>query len=245
MRSIAPIVAAGLLLAVNPAVAGPADKIYSPTVEKGEVELEFKAGQARPGDGGVRTTESIIALGYGFTDWWFAEVEFNYKRVEPEKSRYDASALENVFQLTETGRYPVDIGLLLEIERPQDRTEGYEVKWGPLLQTEFGKWQLNGNLLFECNHRNLEPGPTKLLHQAQIKYRWRKELEFGIQSFGEVGQWNAWLPRPSREHSIGPAIFGKIGLGSHHAFKYNLAVLTGNSPATADRTLRLQTEFEF
>jgi len=32
----------------------------------------------------------------------------------------------------------VDIGFLLEIERPKVRSEGYELRWGPLLQTEFG-----------------------------------------------------------------------------------------------------------
>lgn len=244
MEKYAPIVAAGMLFAVNLAHAGPADYIYTPTVEKGELEFDFKAGHERPGPGAKRTDYSI-GIGYGVNDWWFTEVYAKYKRVAPDGSKYDALEWENKFQLTETGKYPVDVGLVVEIERPTDRTEGYEVKWGPLLQTDFGKWQINGNLLFERNHRNVAPGPTKLLHQMQLKYRWKPEFEFGIQSFGEVGQWNAWLPNQEREHRIGPAVFGKLALGNHQAIKYNAAILAGTTKATAHTTLRLQTEYEF
>jgi hypothetical protein len=245
MKIIAPLAAAGLCVAANLAVAGPADYIYTPAVERGELEIDFKAGHERPGAGGSIRTDSSIGIGYGINDWWFTEVYAKYKRQQPDSTRYDALEWENKFQLLETGKYPVDLGLLFEIERPTDRTEGYEIKWGPLLQADFGKWQLNGNLLFERNHRNLVPGPTKLLHQAQVKYRWKPELEFGIQSFGEVGQWNAWMPRQARDHRIGPALFGKIALGNHDAIKYNFAILAGTTAASPDRTFRLQTEYEF
>lgn len=244
MKAFASLVVAGLLFAPNLARADAADKIYTPIVEKGEREIEYKAGYERPGPG-TKTMVQVVGFGYGLTDWWASEIEFKYKREDPEKQQYDALEWENIFQLTETGKYPVDVGLLFEIERPRERTEGYEVKWGPLLQTEFGQWQLNGNVLWERNHRNDVPGPTKLLHQFQAKYRWTKELEFGLQSFGEVGQWNAWLPRPDREHRIGPALFGKLGLGAHRAIKYDLAFLVGTTPATPDKTLRLRLEYEF
>jgi hypothetical protein len=245
MKINATLAVAGLCLASSWAIAGPADAIFTPHVEQGEVELEFKYGQIRPANGGAKRRDHVVGIGYGVTDWWFTEIAGKYKKVAPAGSAYDAFEWENKFQLTETGKYPVDLGLLVEIERPTDRTEGYEVKWGPLLQADFGKWQLNGNLFWERNHRNVAPGPTKLLHQEQVKYRWKPELEFGIQSFGEVGQWNAWLPRNQRQHSIGPALMGKIPLGDHHALKYDVAVLVGTTPATADRTLRLKAEYEF
>lgn len=131
MKKIAPALAAGLCIAANLAIAGPADYIYTPTVERGEVEIDFKAGHERPGEGRSIRTDSNIALGYGVNDWWFTEIGLKYKRQEPDRTRYDALEWENKFQLLETGKYPVDLGMLLEIERPTDRTEGYEVKWGP------------------------------------------------------------------------------------------------------------------
>jgi len=245
MKPFAPTVASGLLFVANLAIAGPADYIYTPAVEYGEREIDFKAGHERPGDASQKRTDTSIGFVYGATDWWFTEIYAKYQRQDPDGSRYDAAEWENKFQLTETGRYPVDVGLLLEIERPKDRTEGYEVKWGPLLQTEFGKWQVNGNVLLERNHKNDVPGITKLLHQMQVKYRWKPELEFGVQSFGEVGRWTHWLPPQERDHRIGPALFGKIALGNHPAIKYNAAFLIGTTSATPDRTVRLQTEYEF
>lgn len=245
MKHVASVVAAGFALACNLSIAGPADYIYTPIVEQGEREIDFKAGHERPGDASQKRTDTSIGFGYGATDWWFTEIYAKYKRMDPDGNKYDALEWENKFQLTETGKYPVDVGLLLEIERPKDRTEGYEVKWGPLLQTDFGKWQLNGNVLFERNHRNDVPGITKLLHQMQIKYRWKPEFEVGVQSFGEVGKWDRWLPSQERDHRIGPALFGKFALGNRQAIKYNVALLLGTTSATPDRTVRLQTEYEF
>ena len=245
MIRFAPIMVAGIAFVFNAAIAGPADYIYTPIVEQGEKEIDFKAGHERPGTSGQKRTDTSVGFGYGATAWWFTEIYAKYQRIDPAGTSFDAVEWENKFQLTETGKYPVDIGFILEIERPKDRTEGYEVKWGPLLQTDFGRWQLNANVLLERNHRNEMSGDTRLLHQMQIKYRWKPELEFGIQSFGDVGKWTHWSPAQDRDHRIGPALFGKLALGNHQAIRYNVALLIGTTAATPDRTLRLQTEYEF
>lgn len=238
------IIAGALSLVATSTIAGPADYVYSPTVEYGEKEIDFKFGTARQGDA-ARVSVASIGFGYGAKEWWFTELYVKYKMDEFEPSKYDALEWENKFQLTEPGRYPVDVGVVLEIERPRDRTEGWEVKWGPLFQTEFGKWQLNANVLFERLYHADFPSDTLLQYQWQAKYRWEKALEFGFQGFGEVGQWDNWLPSDQREHKLGPAIFGKIPVGERQAIKYNAAWLLGASQAAHDHTLRLQVEYEF
>ena len=137
------------------------------------------------------------------------------------------------------------MGLILELERPKDRTEGWEVVFGPLFQTEFGKFQLNGNVLFERHFRAAAGGETELLYQWQAKYRWRPALEFGLQGFGAMGKWDHWEPREERSHQVGPAIFGKVSLGGRQAVKYNAAYLLGTSRAAPDRAFRMQVELEF
>ncbi len=244
MKIHAPLLAAGLLLSPLLASAGPADYVYTPTVEYGEKEIDFKAGSARKGED-PRQGAASVGFGWGAKEWWFTELYFKYKRENGEPTKYDAIEWENKFQLTETGKYPVDLGFLLEIERPKDHAEGWEVKWGPLLQTEFGKVQLNGNLLFERSYRSEQPSQTVFQYQWQAKYRWRPEFEFGLQGFGEMGNWDAWAPREERVHQIGPAVFGKLKLGDGHAIKYNAAWLLKASTAAPDHTLRAQVEFEF
>lgn len=224
--------------------AGPADYVYTPTVEYGEREIDFKFGSQNnrhePGE-----SAASVGLGWGVKPWWFTELYVKYKRENREGTKYDAVEWENKFQLTETGQYPVDLGFLVEIERPKDHAEGWEVKWGPLLQTEFGRIQFNGNLLFERQYRSDAAAETEFQYQWQAKYRWRPELEFGLQGFGEMGKWNDWAPSGERIHKIGPAVFGKLKLAGGDAIRYNAAVLARASSAAPSSTIRLQIEYEF
>ena len=152
MKCYAPLLVAGVLLSPLYAHAGPADYVFTPSVEYGEKEIDLKAGTALKGND-PRESAASLGFGYGAKEWWFTEVYTKYKAENDEGTRHDAFEWENKFQLTETGKYPVDVGFLLEIERPTNHAEGWEVKWGPLFQTEFGKVQLNGNVLFQRSYR--------------------------------------------------------------------------------------------
>jgi hypothetical protein len=244
MKKYARVAIIALLSASGQAFAGPADYVYEPAVEYGEREIDFKAGTAKKGDD-PRESAASIGFGYGATDYWFTEIYAKYKRANGESAKFDAFEWENKFQLTETGKYPVDVGFLIEIERPKERAEGWEVKWGPLFQTEYGKLQLNGNVLLERSYRAAGMSETELQYQWQTKYRWKKEFEFGLQGFGEVGKWNEWKSREERNHRIGPAVFGKLALGSHQAIRYNAAWLLGASQSAPDHTFRVQVEYEY
>ena len=244
MKPYAPLLAAGILLSPFCVRAGPADYIYTPTVEYGEKEIDFKIGTTRKGED-PRESAASIGFGYGATEWWFTELYVKYKRQNDEPTKYDAVEWENKFQLTETGKYPVDVGFLVEVERPKNHAEGWEVKWGPLFQTEFGKIQLNANALFQRSYRSEAPSQTAFLYQWQAKYRWLPQFEFGFQGFGEMGKWDQWAPKDERSHQAGPAVFGKLPLGNHQAIKYNAAWLLATSKGAPDHALRMQIEYEF
>lgn len=244
MKRYAPLLVAGALLSPLVTHAGPADYVYTPTVDFGEKEIDFKAGSATQ-SGTPRESAASIGFGYGVKEWWFTEVYLKYKQELNENTKFDAVEWENKFQLTETGKYPVDVGFLVEIERPMNHAEGWEVKWGPLLQTEFGKLQLNANLLFQRSYFAEEASETAFLYQWQLKYRWLPQFEFGLQGFGETGKWDDWAATDEQSHRFGPAVFGKLPLGGRQAIKYNAAWLLSTSKAAPDHTLRLQIEYEF
>lgn len=224
------------------AFAGPADYVYTPMVEYGEREIDFKFGSARNPDGTSKQVSSL-GFGYGATEYWFTELYV--KREREGGGKLTLAEWENKFQLTETGKYPVDVGLIVEIEAPvNDGNEPYEFKLGPLFQTDFGKLQLNGNMLFERKFSGSGgPYTTEFGYQWQAKYRWQPVLEFGVQGFGDMGKWNDW--DTSASHRIGPAIFGKFTLGNRQAIKYNAAWLLKASNAAPANTLRMQVEYEF
>lgn len=244
MKFCAPLLVVVPLLISLCAHAGPADYVYTPSVEYGEKEIDFKAGTARNRDD-PRTSAASVGFGYGAREWWFTEIYMKYKREDNEGTKYDAIEWENKFQLTETGKYPVDVGFLLEMERPTNHAEGWEMKWGPLFQTEFGKIQLNANALLQRSYRAEEQSETQFLYQWQAKYRWLREFEFGLQGFGEMGKWNHWATDDARFHRAGPAVFGKLPLAGRQAIKYNAAWLLGTSKAAPDHTFRMQVEYEF
>ena len=155
---------------------------------------------------------------------------------------------ENKLLLTEIGKYPVDLGMFIELEVPRDRNEGYEFRFGPLLQSDFGLVQANANFFLKRQVRvgaGSDPQITEFHYQLQAKYRLMREFEFGVQSFGELGKWNHWDSHDMQNHRIGPAIFGKIPLGGKEAVRYDFAWLFGASKAAPDSTMRLQLEYEF
>jgi hypothetical protein len=240
------LLAAAALALPFAASAGPSDYVYVPGVEYGEREIDFKAGSWKlPGEPG-RESAASLGLGFGVTTWWFTEAYLKYAKGPGERTRYDAFEWENKFQLTEPNQYPVDFGLITEIEVPRERhTEGYEFKVGPLFQGDAGPIRWNANLLFERIFRAEEPQVTEMGYQLQAKYHVRRELEIGAQAFGEMGRWDHWEPAPQQNHRMGPAVFGKLKLEGREAIRYNAALLFGASHAAPRHTFRLQAEYEF
>jgi hypothetical protein len=227
-----------------PGHAGPNGYVHTPTVEEGEKEIDFKWGFEKHRDGSSENATSI-GFGWGATSWWFTELYGKWHRPVGERTAFDAWEWENRFQLTPTGKYPVDVGFLLEIERPKDRAEGYELTYGPLLQSEWGAVQGNLNLLWQRHVRATEAFDTELKYEAQVKYRASERLEWGAQAFGELGKWNHWSAASQQQHQVGPAIFGKVKVGQHQAVKYNAALLFGLTDASPRHALRVQAEYEF
>jgi hypothetical protein len=134
--------------AASNAFADPDNYVHMPNVEYGEKEIDFKLGTAKDVNG-ERTSAASLGFGYSPTQRWATELYVRYNREGDNGTRFDAFEWENKFLLT-------------EIERPQDRAEGYEFNFGRLLQTEFGKTQLNANLLFARHYRSDEPSDMEM-----------------------------------------------------------------------------------
>lgn len=249
MRNIAGLFAALALGLPAFSIAGPADYVYTPSVEYGEREIDFKMGSWKPRDEAGRESAASVGFGYGATPWWFSEVYVKYEKEPGERTRYEAFEWENKFQLTEPNQYAVDVGMITEIEVPRERhEEGYEFKVGPLFQGDAGPIRWNANLLFERHFRahSGDPQFTEMGYQLQAKYAFSRELEVGAQAFGEMGRWDHWEPSHEQSHRIGPAIFGKVKLGQgREAIKYNAALLFATNDHTPRTGVRLQAEYEF
>lgn len=232
------------LLPVSVAFAGVEDSVHMPKVEQGKSEVELKIGTLdKRGEG--RNSVAEISYGYGVTKSWFTELSLDYAREPGTGTKYDAIEWENRFEITNARRFPLDIGFLAEINRFKDRSEGYTLRAGPLLQKDIEPVQLNFNLLFERRYRAATSTPTELGYQWQAKYRWNPSLELGVQGFGEVGPWTNWLPRSEQSHRVGPAIFGNVSLSRDHEVNYNAAYLTDPYSKARSHGFRMEATLKF
>jgi hypothetical protein len=185
----------------------------------------MKLSSARAANGEPR--ESVATLGYsiGVNRWWFTEFYVIGKHRSPQGIYYDAAEWENKFQLTERGKYPFELGALIQVEKPKGRRSGWEVKWGPLFQTDLtSRIQLNANLLIKSHIDSEASGLNQIRYQPQAKYRWMREVEFRLQALGDPaapGATGAQDESPSQR--VGPAVFGKLPLEHCSYSSYNAA----------------------
>ncbi|TAL85585.1 MAG: hypothetical protein EPN74_07900 [Rhodanobacter sp.] len=239
---------AGLLSAMSASVAwaGPARTLYTPIVSYREWELELRGGSQ---DWAQRTNGEqamVAAVGYGIAPRWFTEVAAEYSRAPGEAPRVEEFEWENIIQLTEHGRYWMDVGLFAEYAHNRLKHTN-KIVMGPMLQKEVGRSQFNLNVLFgrRVDKRGIGEVPITTQMSYALQWRWhgsRPWLSPGLQGFGSLGSTGRLR---SETFNLGPALFGESSLGGGRKWKYNAAVLAGLTRATPDLTVRFQLEYEF
>lgn len=221
------------LFDVAPAQAIEPDTVYSPRVEQGEWELEYKGRYFHDRDSDEhRQAQHKLALGYGATSFWWTELYAEYEHTPGSGGGWSAFEWENRFQFTEPGQYWADFGALVELERTHPGT-GKEVRVGLLLEKDIAETTLTVNWLVGKTFASEESSTWEQQYRAQWAWRYRPEFQPLLQWQGD-------------EHSTyaGPGIAGKIRIVREH-LGYHLTWLrriSGDTPANA---VRVQLEYEF
>jgi hypothetical protein len=248
MPAVAVAFAAGMVSATTPARADPNDYVLTLDITGGERELDTKLGAASSSRDGTPAGEAAaLAWGIGVSDNWFTEFYAQFANTSAGSSGggFDSVSWENIVRFSEPGQWPVDVGAMVEIERPRAGSQGWKITAGPLFQADVDQIQLNLNILLERIVDGQPYEPTQLSYQFQARYRSNPHLEFGMQALGDLGSWNHWGNPDGQSQRLGPAIFGRYSLGHARALSYNAAVLFGATRAAPDTTVRAQIEYEY
>ncbi|HSC76159.1 MAG TPA: FTR1 family protein [Pseudomonadales bacterium] len=233
-----------LISGAHDANAGPASKVYTLNIEQGEIELELLGGAYNDSNEEVDGERGgKLEIGYGITEWWSSEVEFEWLKPANEGTGYDATAWTNVFRFTEPGQYWVDIGWYAEFAFPDAHEEAKALETGPMFQKEIGRTVNNLNLIWVRDFGSQADHDTEFEYTWQTRIKGNPLLEFGVQGMGELGDWDDTNPGHDQEHKLGPAIFGEYKL-NHSKIKYDAAILVGVTDDTPDETLRFALEYE-
>lgn len=223
-----------ILFMAQPSFAG-VDKVYSPLVELGEIELEMRGLLVEDRDAsrdGAQKTK--LGLGYGITSRIFIEGYLEFEKPANGGYELEAYEFEAKFQLSEQGQYFADFGLLTELEKVRQADE-WEFKIGPLIQKPVGNWMGTLNLLGETKFGGdaSERGEWELLGRAQLKYLSSPRFEPGLEYYGDEGT-----------QALGPAVYGRIDL-QRSKILWQAGWMIGLDSTTADNTIRWQFEWEF
>jgi high-affinity iron transporter len=219
-------------------------KVYSPRVVKGENEIEYRGfhdfDKDDSRDGGEK---HVFAVGRGFTDYWFSELYSVYAKEPGASLKHDAFEWENLFQLTEQGKYWADFGLLTEYELTDHGPD--EIALAPIIEKTVDRWVGTLNLFFERQIGSEAGSGTIFAYAARVKYLLNSRFEPAIEAFGEPGRINHAGAFNDQEHWVGPAFYGAVRLGGTHKLVYSAAYLFGATSVSSDNRAILRLEYEF
>ena len=244
LRPLLPVLClSAALSAPNPATA--ADfKVYYPNVTQGEFEFEnraFDTFDQNPGRGNERNVTS--ELGYGVTNYWFAEIENEFEKGPQDQWRYHALGLENVFQLTEPGEKWLDLGFFAEYEFAMQRGNSDGFIFGPILQKQFGRTIVTANLLVAADIGGDAPEDPQFNYSVEVKYLLTPLFQPGFQLFGAPGAFSGFQRFSQQDNRAGPVLFGEIHTAPGK-IKYEAGYLVGLTHDSPSGTLKFLLEYE-
>lgn len=220
-------------------------KVYSPHVEQGELELEVRSHIDRDNDAAVNNTrKDKYEIGYGVTDWWFTSVFAEYEREPGEKLHHSATAWENIFQLTEQGKYWLDLGFYLEYEVPtaDNAPEKLEVKL--LLEKNIARWVHTLNLEAAREVGGGASSDVDFAYAWRTKYKLKSEFEPGIEIYGDLGNNHDFGFVGNQSLQVGPVFTGELAVSNKSKFVYEAGYLFGMNDSSPTNTFKWLLELE-
>lgn len=186
-----------------------------------------------------------IGVGYGVTSRWYTEVLASYIGTLDTAQKISSLNWQNEILLTR-GQYPFDLALHASLIRTYGYDAGTTFEYGPVLQTEVGRLQINANVFFDRHWSYESPQePTEVKYQWQLRYHWRPLLNFGLQGFGELGTFDDVSSRANQSHRAGPAIFGSWRMADGHQLMYQLAYLFGKTYGQRGDMFTMRVQYTF
>lgn len=231
-----------LALPCAPARSDPGYYVVTVYNDPGRLSLDYRYWAIdRPGRNTMTWPE--IGLGWNINAWWYSELLAGFIGSSRSATRPSSLNWQNDFLLTDASQR-WDIALHTQWIKPQDGKPGQVLEFGPVLQTDIGRTQLNLNLFAERGFGELSAVATQLKYQWQVRHRWHPGLHLGLQGFGELGPWQHWSPRAEQSHRLGPAVFGHIGVGPG-SLGWQAAWLGGSTYARHGQMFTLQLKYGF
>jgi len=233
-----------LVVALSDAIADPGYYVVTAYDNEGVATVDTRYWTVKS-KGSPATLWPEIGLGYGVSARWYTELFASFIGSRDTAQKLSSWNWQNEVLLTQ-GQYPFDLAVHASLIRNEGYEPGYALEVGPVLQTEIGKLQINGNLFFEREFPDDGPAePTQLKYQWQLRYHAHPLLNVGLQGFGELGTWDDWDARHRQSHRAGPALFGTWRMAPGHTLLYQAAILFGSIYGQRGEMFSMRVQYGF
>jgi hypothetical protein len=226
-------------------------KIFYPTVDYREIEFEHNGDttfdRAKSGKSNNQSYTNEVEV--GATPFWKLGLEAETAAPSGENFRYEATTVENLFQLTPQGKYWADLGFFAEYSHAASRADADTITFGPIVQKEvgdlFGQDTLHTLNLFvgkEVGHNRSDATP--LFFSWQSRVRLHPQFEPGVELYSDINDITAPGKLADQQHRIGPMFAGIYPLYRLGKIEYEVGYLFGLTRATERGAVRWRLEYE-
>lgn len=240
MNKIVMMVGLGVSMSLLPTLAF-SKKVYSPIVTQGEVELETQSEVFRsknPAENGKQKHQ--LELSYGLTENWHSGVYMVYEKTTGKRMQYTQSKWANIIQLSEQGKYWVDVGLYGEYIHYAPRLGKADIlELKVLFESPIQDWKHTLNLVFKQAIWGTNKSSTGLGYAWRSRYKTNSGLEAGIEAYGSLGTSKQILL--TERQLIGPVLEYEF----NDAVEVNIGWLMSSKQGPRYGAFKLNMEIEF
>jgi high-affinity iron transporter len=192
-----------------------AQKLYSPHVNPGEMEIELRTEYGMNDWVNFENSQKFKpAVGVAVNGFWFTEVYGIFEVAPAGPFTMEGLEWANKFMLAEPGEWFIDTGIYLAYELTFSEAIADETEFKILLEKETGVFTHRLNPVFKLEFGGSEKSSYAAKIGAGSHWRFNKAFEPGFELYADFGEFN------QVGLVVGPVIYGKLGM-----FKYDLGYL--------------------
>ncbi|MEO7207771.1 MAG: hypothetical protein ABI145_13510 [Steroidobacteraceae bacterium] len=212
--------------------------VYSPYVIASQSEIELRGYHdvdSRPNVGGAAAE---ISIAHSVNSWWKPEIYIaEYQKDPGSAGRLIGYEFENIFQLTDPGKYWADFGLIAEFERVTIAGSHDAIEVGPLIEKTMGRFAHMVNLIWE---KQIGSGAS-----ANYGFRYTYSGTYAVSQAFRPGM-EFYGRHADNSYQAGPIIAGEWHLaGTKASLEYRVGVVIGLNADAAHQTWIGRLEYEF
>jgi len=237
------LIAAAAIFAGGAALAGSAlatDKVYSPNIVKGELEIEYAGTNTfskNPEKNNAQSHE--IEFEYTPTDHLKLELEGSYARAPGERLVLDAREFGGIYQVFETGEKWADVALKVMYVKAAQAGDKDAIEAKLLVEKQTGHFLHRASIGFE-QPLGAHAGQADRVILWNTRYLYNPHFNPGFEIQSDLGTASGGKRFDQQEHYAGPGAYGTIVPG----LKYEAVYYWGLSKPTAHHGARVLLEYE-